>query len=105
MRFRNIFIGIGSLLVVLILLLTDPDIALVQNLPFGSSTLTVLILLATSVLFVGVLHFSRKALLDYLDLAELFRKAKTTPEGSGLAIIGVGLICVSIAILISAAAT
>ena len=103
MRFRNIFIGIGSLLVIILLLLSDPDGGLVQNLPFGAGTLSTIIILVISILYVGLLHYSRKALLDYLDLKELFNKAKLTPEGSGLAIIGIGLIMVSVSIVILAA--
>lgn len=103
MRFRNIFIGIGSLLVIILLLLSDPDGGLVQNLPFGAGTLSTIIILVVSILYVGLLHYSRKALLDYLDLEELFNKAKLTPEGSGLAIIGIGLIMVSVSIVILAA--
>ena len=103
MRFRNIFIGIGSLLVIILLLLSDPDGGLVQNLPFGAGTLSTIIILVISILYVGLLHYSRKALLDYLDLEELFNKAKLTPEGSGLAIIGIGLIMISVSIVILAA--
>lgn len=103
MRFRNIFIGIGSLLVIILLLLSDPDGGLVQNLPFGAGTLSTIIILVVSILYVGLLHYSRKALLDYLDLEELFNKAKLTPEGSGLAIIGIGLIMISVSIVILAA--
>lgn len=103
MRFRNIFIGIGSLLVIILLLLSDPDGGLVQNLPFGAGTLSTIIILVVSILYVGLLHYSRKALLDYLDLEEFFNKAKLTPEGSGLAIIGIGLIMVSVSIVILAA--
>ena len=36
MRFRNVFLGIGSLLVVAVLLLSDPDSGLIRNLPFGA---------------------------------------------------------------------
>ena len=103
MRFRNIFIGIGSLLVIILLLLSDPDGGLVQNLSFGAGTLSTIIILVISILYVGLLHYSRKALLDYLDLEELFNKAKLTPEGSGLAIIGIGLIMISVSIVILAA--
>jgi hypothetical protein len=103
MRFRNVFLMIGSILTVLVLLLSDPDGGMVMSLPFGSGTLTTLIILVMSILYVGVLHLSRRALLDYLDLQELFKKAMMTSEGSGSAIIGVGLIMISIAIVILAA--
>lgn len=102
MRFRDIYLGIGSLLVVIILLLSDPDNGFIQNLPFGAGTLSILIILVVSILYVGLLHISRKALLDYIDLAEFFKKAIQTPEGSGLAIIGVGLMMIAISIVVLA---
>lgn len=103
MRFRNVFLGIGSLLVVLVLLLSDPDSGFVRNLPFGASTLSFLIILVSSVLYIGVLHLGRKALLDYIDLEEYFKKAKLSPEGAGAALIAVALFSVSISLVILAA--
>lgn len=103
MHFRHIFLGIGSFLVVVLLLLSDPDSGLVQNLPVGASTLTILLILVSSILYVGLLHLSRKALIDYVDLSKYFAKAIQTPEGSGLAIIGIGLIMISISLVILAA--
>lgn len=103
MRFRTIYMGIGSLLTVLVLLLSDPDNHFISNLPVGAGTLTILIVLVSSILYVAMLHLSRRALMDYVDLSKFFAKALQTPEGSGLAIIGVGLIMVSISIVILAA--
>ena len=51
MRFRNIFLGLGSVLVLTILLLSDPDSGLVRNLPFGGGTLATLIILVSSILY------------------------------------------------------
>ena len=103
MRYRDVYLGIGSLLVIIILFLTDPDNQIVHNLPFGAGVISTLIILITGILYVGLLHVSRKGLLDYIDLKEFFEKAKLTPEGSGLAIVGIGLIMVSIALVILAA--
>lgn len=103
MRFRSVFLGIGSLLVVLVLLLSDPDNGMVANLPFGAGTLSTLIILVTSVLYVGVLHLARKALTDYIDLEKVFNKAMMTPEGAGYVFIGIGLMMIAIAITINAA--
>lgn len=103
MRFRNVFLLIGSLLTILVLFLSDPDVALVQNLPFGSGTLVILIVLVTSILYVGMLHLSRRALMDYLDLEQYFKKALMSPEGAGLALIAVGLMMTAISIVILAA--
>ncbi len=103
MRFRHIFLGIGSVLVILVLLLSDPDNGMVQNLPFGAGTLSTLIILVTSILYIGVLHLGRKGLTDYVDMLKVFQKAMQTPEGAGLVFVGMGLIMVSIAIVILAA--
>jgi len=104
MRFRSIFLGIGSLLVVFVLLLSDPDSGLIHNLPFGAGALSFLIILASSILYIALLHLARKALFDYLDLEEFFKKAKLSPEGSGYALIAVGLFAVATSIVILAAA-
>lgn len=103
MRFRYVYLGLGSILVAIILLLSDPDSGIITDLPFGAGTLTILIVLLSSVLYVGFLHLSRRALMDYLDLSKFFAKAQQSPEGAGLAIVGVGLIMISIALVIMAA--
>ena len=103
MRFRTIYLGLGSILVGIILLLSDPDSQLITSIPYAASTLTILIVLMSSILYVGLLHLSRRALMDYVDLSRFFTKALQSPEGSGLAIVGVGLIMVSISIVILAA--
>ena len=103
MRFRHVFMGIGSILTVAVLLLSDPDGGLVQNLPYGSGTVSLLITLLISILYVGVLHLARKGLFDYLDLSVFFKKALETSQGSGLALIAVGLAMVSISVVILAA--
>lgn len=103
MRFRHVFMGIGSLLIILILTLTDPQNNVITNMPFGAGTLATLIVLWTSVLYVALLHVSRRSLLDYLDLQRVIEKAMLTPEGAGMVAIAVGLIMISISIVISAA--
>jgi len=103
LRFRYVFLGIGSLLTILALLMSDPDGGLINNLPFGAGTLSIIIILITSILYVGILHLSRRALIDYIDLEQYFKKALVTPEGAGLAIIGVGLMMISVALVILAA--
>lgn len=103
MSFRHIFLGIGSFLTILVLLLSDPDSGFVTNLPFGAGTLTILVILVSSILYIGLLHLARKALMDYVDMGEFFKNALRTPEGSGLALIGIGLMMVAISIAILAA--
>jgi hypothetical protein len=103
MRFRNVFVGIGSLLTFLLLLMSDPDGGFVENLPFGSATVATIVILASSILYIGLLHFARKGLFDYLDLEVFFKKALQTPEGAGYALIAVAIAMVAISIVIFAA--
>lgn len=103
LRFRHAFLGLGSVLTILVLLMSDPDGGFIRNLPFGAGTLSILIVLVTSILYIGLLHLGRRALMDYIDLEQYFKKAFLTPEGSGLVIIGVGLMMISIALVILAA--
>lgn len=103
LRFRHAFLGLGSVLTILVLFLSDPDAGFIKNLPFGAGVLSTLIILVTSVLYIGVLHLARKALADYIDLEQYFKKALSTPEGAGLAIIGVGMMMIAIALAILAA--
>lgn len=103
MRFRDIFLVLGSILTITLLLLSDPDSELVTSLPFGGGTLTILIVLVSSILYIGLLHLARKALLDYIDLQDFFRMALKSPHGAGLALVAVSIMMVSIAIVILAA--
>lgn len=103
MRFRYVFLLFGCLTAALLLLIVDPGNNLDLKLPFGSALTVDLIYLLRVTFYVAVLHLARKALIDYIDLQEYFNNAKKTPEASGYAIIGVGLIMVSIAIMTIAA--
>jgi hypothetical protein len=103
MRFRNVYMGLGSSLVIFIWLLSDPDTGILQSLPMGASTIATLIISLKTVLYVAILHISRKALVDYLDLKSVFEKAVATSQGAGYVAIAIGLFNVAIAIVIYAA--
>jgi hypothetical protein len=103
LRFRHAYMTLGSFLVILLWLLTDPDNNIVQHLPFGASTVATLLILLKSVLYVTVLHLSRKALMDYLDLKTVFDRAMQSSEGAGRVFMGVGLVFVAISIVIYSA--
>ncbi len=104
MRFRYVYMGLIVTLVLALLLLTDPDSGLIDNLPFGATTLVYILFCFKSVLGVVFLHVSRRALLDYIDLKSVFDKAMTSSEGAGSATIGIGLIFLSIALIFLAVA-
>lgn len=103
MRFRNIYMAIGGLLVIMIMLGTDPDTGWFHSLPFGASTIATLVILLQSVLYVGLLHYSRKALFDYLDFEEIAQRAMRSPEGAGQLAIAIAIAMVAIAVVIVAA--
>lgn len=103
MRFRHVFLTIGSVLTVFVLLMSDPDGGFVRNLPFGSGTLSLLITLVVSILYIALLHLARKGLFDYIDLEVYFKKALQTPEGAGYALIAVAVAMLAIAVVILAA--
>lgn len=100
MRFRNVFLGIGSLLTVFVLLLSDPDGGLVQNLPYGSGTVSLLISLVISILYIGLLHLARKGLFDYIDLSVYFKKALEQPVGAGLALVAIAISMLAVSVVI-----
>lgn len=104
MRFRDIYLGVGSVLVLAVVFMSDPSVGLISQLPFGSSTLGLIINIIISLFYIGLLHYSRKALIDYIDMEVFFKKALESSQGAGMALIGVGLIMASIALVIVAAA-
>jgi hypothetical protein len=71
--------------------------------PFGAGVAATLIMLAKVVIYLLVLHWGRRAVVDYVDLSELYKKCTATPESSGYTFIGVGLIFVAVSICILAA--
>lgn len=102
-RFRYVYIGLGSILAILMLLISDPQTGLIENMPFGASTVANLVLMFRVILFAALLHVTRKGLFDYIDLRVVFNQAIRTPEGAGKVFIGIAIFCLAIAILIFAA--
>lgn len=81
MRFRNIFLGFGTALVMIALFMTDVD--------KGASTAIWVLGAVSGIIAVALAHLSRRALLDYLDLEEYAKKASETPLGSAIVFLGV----------------
>lgn len=103
MRFRNKFLIIGGLLTIVLWVITDPNLGLIENIPFGASTIILLAQLLKAIWYVGFLHASRRALLDYVDLQSIIRTASQTPEGAGRVAMAIGLIYIAVAIAMFAA--
>lgn len=103
LRFRFKFMFLGFFLYVAVSLLTDPDSGIIQNLPMGAGTLATIVILLKSLLYVAMLHLSRRALADYIDFEVVYNKCMETSEGAGKLAIAIGLMMVSVAIVIFAA--
>ena len=99
-RFRNIYMLYGSVLVLFLWVLTDPDTGVIQHLPFGATAAANLLILSRVIMYVALLHVSRKAMFDYFDMETALNKALTTADGAGKALIGFGLFNLAIAFVI-----
>ena len=88
MRMRNILIIGTPLAIILGLLLTDPD--------KGISTAMWILGAISGIVAVALSHFSRKGLLDYIDLEKVAEKAYENPVGAGLVFLGVSQIISSL---------
>lgn len=97
------YMGVGSLGVVMLWLLTDPDLGIINNLAFGGSLLATLIIPTKAVIYITILHISRKALCDYVDLEKVYNKALGSTEGAGQLAIAISLLMIAAAIVIYAA--
>ncbi len=93
---------LGSILVIALWLATDPDNGFINQLKYGASTVATMVVLLKSILYVSMLYLSRKAILDYIDLESVFKKAMETSDGAGKVFIGVGIIFLAISVVIYA---
>ena len=101
-RFRYLYMGFFGALALLLLFVTDPDSKLVTALPIAAGFVATIVLLVSAVLYVTMLHLSRRGMFDYVDLSVFFTKALSTPTGAGLALVGIGLSNIAIAVVILA---
>lgn len=83
-RFRNLFTLGGTFIIMVYLYVSDPN--------GGDLTLPFIAKLATPVIAVFFAHWARKALFDYLDMGQLYKKAKETATGAGLAFLGLCIV-------------
>lgn len=92
-RFRNLFLLLGSALVLAVLFATDPD----EGLLTGFWALSV----AKGLVAVVFAHYARKALMDYpdADMRSLFRLARGSATGAGLALIAQAIVILGLLFL------
>ena len=84
LRKRNYLLVGGSICVLLFNYITDPN--------GGALTAVWLANLASPVVAVWFAYLAKEALFDYVELSELYEKAKTNAISSGLAFIGVCIV-------------
>jgi len=84
LRFRNVFMIGGTIIVMLYLFISDPN--------GGNMTIPFLAKLATPIVAVWFAHLARRALFDYADMEQLMKKARETATGAGLTFLGLCLI-------------
>lgn len=99
MRFRNISIILGCLASIFLILVSDPTINLGFGVTYGAQLVLAIKTIVTLSLAALVIHLGRKTLFDYLDVSIYLEKAKETPQGAGLAMIGVGLVLIAFAVV------
>lgn len=105
-RTRNLYQGVGSILVLLMLFAVDPDAGFIQDLEWGAQTVASLLLILKSIFGVILLHWSRKAFFDYIDLKDVYEKTmadQTGSTGAGLYMVGIGLFSIACAMIIQKA--
>lgn len=99
---RSIFLGLGSIIVIIAMFLTDQDGGIIQDLPFGSSTATFLIYLSTAIIGVGLLYLCERALFYYVDYYDVYKKALLTENGPGMIMVAISLQMIAVAIVFNA---
>lgn len=102
MRFRDLYVIFGSILTVILLVLSDPDLGLVQNLGIGAGTINTLVFLFKGILGCALLYITRKAMQDYpeADFQNLGSRARATPEGAGLYAVANAIMTLAYAVVI-----
>ncbi len=79
-RTRNLLLIGGSVIALLFSYLIDPN--------GGAMTIVFLQQISLPIVAVWFAYVARHALFDYIDMEDLFNKAKTTAIGSGLTFLG-----------------
>lgn len=92
-RFRHTVLVLGSVLMLGLLLVTDPD--------SGLSTGMLLLGLGVCILAMLAAHIARKVFFDYpeADMQSLFRKAGESPSGAGMALIALAIVIAALLLL------
>ena len=100
MRFRYVYMVLFTLLAFSLMFLTDPDNGIIQNLAYGAGFVATIVLLTKVVVYVSMLHISRKARFDYVDLQKYFTKTVESPLSASIALIAAAIFTLCITLII-----
>lgn len=95
LRYRTLFVLLGTILVLGLLFGTDPD--------GGQSTFMMLLSLGSGVLAVAMAFVARRVFFDEPDanIGQLLRRAGEHPTGAGLALVAIALVIVALLLVFS----
>lgn len=99
-RGRFAYVWVVGLIVIALSLLTDPDSGFIQQLRWGAGTVATLIILSKGVLYATLVHYTRKGLLDYFKLEDVWNICKSTPTAAGLFAIAVSIMTLAYSLAI-----
>ena len=101
LRLRNVVTIGGSLVCLLYLVATQPEVGWIRQLPVGGTTAQWLGDVSRFFIGLAAIFLGRKALTDYraADMEEQHKVANTSPVGAGLALVSQGLTYIALALL------
>lgn len=104
LRFRNAYAVYGTIIVLAVWILSDPDHGKLGQFKFSASTVNMILYALRSVIFSSILLITGKAMLDYNEAKfdVLGKKAIQEPLGAAVFAIAVSLKYIAFAIVIAA---
>lgn len=103
-RTRNVYAVYGSIAVIVLWVLSDPNKAMLASLDLSPNTTNMILYALRSVLFSSILLVTGKAMMDYEEAKfdKLGQKALETSQGAALFAIAVSIKYIAFAIVIAA---
>ena len=93
----------GLMIMVVSWILTDPDLGLINDLPFGSNLVTVFTYASRAMILIALLHYCRKAVSDYFDMETAWRSVKDNPMAVAIYTLAIAVMTTAFATVIAAA--
>lgn len=105
-RPRAVYVFYVTLLALALLFISDPDNQIIQNMPFGAGFTATIILQMKAAISITLLHYTRKAMFDYIDLEDIYNLVFEQKDAVGAALfaVAVAIFVLSFAVLIAVSA-